>query len=305
MRDLYAVAVGRARGVRAKIPQDPSRATARVTLSVRAVTPERAVTVRVLEPTLVVPIESATVRARCRGADVTLDRAACLVVPGKTVLTLESLAQSSRIALLSFGPAVLESTASTYAKLGVTPGRLARWLEQPRPLPRTVWVHEIVHRYVFEREALGEHDNDATRFLEVEIVKEIYFLLRDREEGAERASITRTYSPLVERAVAYIEQHLFDPVAIPLVAVRARASESTLLRTFRREVGCSAGEYWRTRKLDEALVLLRSGRASVAEVATQVGYTNATSFAHAFRSRFGEPPSAFRPRVRVRRAPGG
>ena len=30
----------------------------------------------------------------------------------------------------------------------------------------TVWIHEIVHRYVFERYALGERDNLATRFLD-------------------------------------------------------------------------------------------------------------------------------------------
>jgi AraC-like DNA-binding protein len=298
------VAAPRAHGGRAKIPQNPSGGGEPLALRVVSAAARERLELRAALPTLVVPIESATVTASCRGEEATLDRSACLVAPGGAVVTLRSRAPSSRVALLGFGPDLVETTVRTYAKLGATRDRLARWLEAAHTLPRTVWVHEIVHRYVFERDALGERGNDATRFLEVEILKEIYFLLRDRAEGAERASIVRVHSPVVERALAFIEAHLFDAVDIPTVARHARASESTLLRTFRREVGCAASEYWRSRKLDEALALLRSGRVSVAEVSAEVGYTNATAFAHAFRQRFGGAPSSFRPTTRVRRAPG-
>lgn len=254
-------------------------------------------------PTLVITIESAIVAASCRGIETPVDRSTCLLVPAGAFVALRSDAPASRVALLTFHPALFEATAATYGKLGITLARFARWIEAPQVLSRTVWVHEIVHRYVFERDALGEHDNDATRFLEVEILKEIYFLLRDRADGGERASIVRTYSPLVERALAYVHAHLFEPISVPELASQARASESTLLRTFRREMGCTASEYWRTRKLDEALVFLRSGRYAVGEVASEVGYTNATAFAFAFRQRFGDRPSAFLPRAPVRRAP--
>ena len=51
------------------------------------------------------------------------------------------------------------------------------------------------------------------------------------------------------------------------------------------------------------LVLLRSGRHSVAEVAIEVGYDNHTAFGQAFRLRFGRPPSTFRPQRPLRPAP--
>jgi hypothetical protein len=35
----------------------------------------------------------------------------------------------------------------------------------PQRLPRTVWVDEILQRYLFERQVCGGFDNDATRFL--------------------------------------------------------------------------------------------------------------------------------------------
>src|SRR5262249_36850913 len=153
---------------------------------------------------------------------------------------------------------------------------LERWIQRLELLPRTVWVHEIVHRYIFERYVLHQDDNVATRFLETEILKEIYFLFRDREVGADRATSVHTHSSCVERAMAYIDAHRLEPCRVAALARHARASQSTLLRAFHRELGCGPGAYWRSRKLDQALILLRAGRHSVAEVATRVGYDNPT-----------------------------
>jgi AraC-like DNA-binding protein len=261
------------------------------------------VVVRTDVPILVVTLESSAIEASCRGITTNVDRSGCLLVPAGGLAALRGSAAVSRVAILAFHAPLVDVFAASYAKLGIDRARLARWLERPEILPRTVWVHEIVHRYVFERYVLGEHDNEATRFLDVEILKEIYFLLRDRDEGGERASLVRSFSRSVERAIAYIDARLFEPMSVPQLASHSGASVSTLLRSFRRELGCTPSDYWRTRKLDEALVLLRSGRRSVAEVATEIGYTNPTAFGHAFRQRFGRPPSSYRPSSPVRRAP--
>jgi AraC-like DNA-binding protein len=296
----------RALGGRAKIPQKPSRSPERLVLSVVSVIKGQRVAVRTDVPTLVLTLESSSIEARCRGTKTNVDRSRCLLVPAKGFVALHGSAPASRVAVLAFHATLFDVVTAAYAKLGIDRARFARWMERPEVLPRTVWVHETVHRYVFERYVLGEHDNDATRFLEVEILKEIYFLLRDRADGAamgERASLVQSFSPSVDRALGYIDARLFEPISVPQLASHCGASESTLLRMFRRELGCTPSDYWRTRKLDEALVLVRSGRRSVAEVAIEVGYTNPTAFGHAFRQRFGGPPSSFRPLHPVRRAP--
>jgi transcriptional regulator GlxA family with amidase domain len=77
------------------------------------------------------------------------------------------------------------------------------------------------------------------------------------------------------------------------------------LRAFKRELGCTPGEWWRTRRLDEAMLLLGTGRFTVSEVAAQVGYENPTSFSHAFALRFGRAPSSFVVRRVHRPAPCG
>lgn len=265
-----------AREQAAKIPQKPS-------LDVHGVI--EPVTLRIASPTIVFTIESAIARAGKQ----TLDRSN-VYVAASGAITVEG---TSRVGAFVFGP-VLDEVERTYAELGFDRKKLDRWLRAPSLLPRTVWLHEILHRYVFERHALGKHGNLATEFLEIEIAKEVFYLFRDRESGDERASIVRTYSAQVQRALDHIEAHLAEDVSVAVLARIAAASESTLLRMFNSELGCSPAAYWRNRKLDEALLWLRGGR-SVAEVATRAGYENPTAFGYAFRRRFGRPPSTFRP----------
>lgn len=268
-----------------KIPQIPS-------LDVHGVID--GIALRIAGPSIVFTIEAAIARA----GRLTLDRSN-VYVGSSGMVTIEG---TSRIGVYMFGP-VLGAVEREYVSLGFDRKKLDRWLRAPSLLPRTVWLHELLHRYVFERHALGQHGNTATEFLEVEIAKEVFYLFRDRESGDEHAkrpsTIVRTYSAQVERALAYIEAHLTEEVRVAALARVAAASTSTLLRLFKSELGCSPGAYWRNRKLDEALLWLRGGR-SVAEVAMRAGYENPTAFGFAFRRRFGRPPSTFGPASRSR-----
>ena len=283
------------------IPQEPSR-RGRARSRVLGLSRGARVEVSAEAPTLLMPLEASV--ANVSGAvTAPLDRAVMLLLaPGATV-TLAASAPGVRIAEVVFLPPLLARVTKLYAPLGLERRRLNAYLGTSAVLPRTVWVHELLHRYVFERHALGVRDNEACRFLETELLKELYFLCRDREEGADRASTVRRVSRGVERAIAFIEEHLYHRCRVAKVCQAAAASESTLLRAFQRELGMGPGAYWRGRKLDEALLLLRAGDLSVAEVAAQVGYENPTAFGHAFRQRFGTAPSAARPRAAVRPAP--
>jgi AraC-like DNA-binding protein len=264
---------------------------------------EEQLSLRLPAPSLLMTIESAVAQVKGAQTTFTLDRSSFLAAPRDARLVLRTPATASRVAVLSFHPPVLAAVAKTYRALGVDGERLSRALARLELLPRTSWIHELVHRYVFERCTCGHDVIEATAFLETELVKELYFLFRDRDAGSDRASLVHWHAPCVQKALAHIESHLFHASSIASLAKRSGASESTLLRAFHRELGCSPAAYWRSRKLDEALVLLRAGSRSVGEVAGHVGYDNATAFAFAFRSRFGRPPSAFLPRRPTRPAP--
>jgi AraC-like DNA-binding protein len=63
---------------------------------------------------------------------------------------------------------------------------------------------------------------------------------------------------------------------------------------FRREFGCSVGEYVRLRRLEEAARLLRTGTLALAAIAQVAGFADQSHFSNAFRRRFGLTPAQFR-----------
>ena len=265
-------------------------------LRVEALTFDRPLQIRAAGAMVVFPLRTSVIDLEVRGERLLLDGTHFGVVPSGVRMSLRGRSPGARVLMTSAHPPLLAETIAQYERLGLEGERFHRWLETPQLLPRTVWVSEIVQRYLFERQACARHDNDVTRFLQVELVKEVYFLLRDRDDGADRASLVQKYSVRVQRALAYVEAHLFEVPSITAVARAAGASESTLLRAFKREVGCTPSAYWRMLRLDEAMVLLESGRHNVAEVALRVGYDNASAFTHAFQLRFGRAPSELVPR---------
>src|SRR5207245_2887327 len=102
--------------------------------------------------------------------------------------------------------------------------------------------------------------------------------------------LVQTASDLTQRAMALVEKHLFEPDVVQRLMRSSGASASSLLRTFKREVGHGPLAYVRARRLDESMLLLKSKRFAVGEVATMVGYTNFAAFSQAFRARFGMKP---------------
>ncbi len=284
------------------IQQKPST-RGRLGLGVVGLLPERA-TRRVLEPiSLVVGAERTHATLDLAGESYVVDHATMLVCPHRATARATTRAAGGRLFFLRLTDDLIEKTARAFVALGVDAGQFRAWLTVAELLPRTVWVHEIVHRYVFERTVLAADDNVATRFLETEIAKEIFFLLRDRKSGTDRASSAHRHSEMVERALARIESRLFAPEPMAALAKAIGTSESSLLRAFRRELGHGPGEHWRARRLEESLVLLRSGYGTISEVALRVGYENPASFTVAFREHFGKPPSVMVQKRPTRRSP--
>jgi AraC-like DNA-binding protein len=251
-------------------------------------------------PVLVASLESSVLelsRDGRRGGARTverIDRATMAIVPAGARHRLRGLDAQARAASLGFGPLALSRTREEYGAY-IAKDKLDAAFARPRLLPRTRWVDELLHRYIFEREVCERHDSAAARFLETELVKEIFFVGAEADPERNRPSLVYEGSDLVGRACAFIDAHLDEPLRIDELARRMGASESTLLRAFQRERGRSPSAYAREKRLDTALLLLQSGRYAISEVATRVGYGNLAAFSAAFARRFGSPPSSVRP----------
>lgn len=97
----------------------------------------------------------------------------------------------------------------------------------------------------------------------------------------------------LERALVYVQTHYSKDLSLEEVASVANLSYWYLSRLFTRRVGMSFQEYLTRLRLQAAQELLVETRLTVEEVARQVGYEDASHFAHIFKQRTGMTPRAF------------
>lgn len=248
-------------------------------------------------PSLILPLEATIVTLTTGERIERLARAVVALVPAGTAYELE-VPPGGTTVVVTLGIEDRERAAIVreYAP-HVDARKLRDVLGALRVVPRTRWVDELVHRYVFERDVCEKHASKAARFLEAELTKEVYFLGVEQDQQRTRASVLFEGDSVAVRARAWLEEHLFEPFSAAALARACHASESTVLRMVRKELGVAPIAYLRRRRLEEAMALLESGRYGVTEVATRVGYENPSAFAAAFRRELGVAPSSVRPTV--------
>jgi AraC-like DNA-binding protein len=83
------------------------------------------------------------------------------------------------------------------------------------------------------------------------------------------------------------------------LAREVRISPFHFIRQFEAVFGVTPHQYRIQTRLDAAKHLLAMGHHSVTDVCMEVGFSSLGSFSSLFTQRIGEPPSAYRRRVRV------
>jgi AraC family transcriptional regulator len=96
------------------------------------------------------------------------------------------------------------------------------------------------------------------------------------------------------KAVAYIEEHLTEPVSLAALAELVGLSACYFCRAFRQSFGTPPHRYQLSHRIERAKTLLAKHAASVTEVGLAVGYNDASAFCTAFRRVTGLTPSAYR-----------
>lgn len=95
----------------------------------------------------------------------------------------------------------------------------------------------------------------------------------------------------VRRAVAFMEEHLDQPITISEVTAHIGVSMRGLQLAFQKCYGCSPARWLRERRLELAHAGLVSGETTVTEVAFAWGFNDLSAFAKLYRERFKCLPS--------------
>lgn len=114
------------------------------------------------------------------------------------------------------------------------------------------------------------------------------FCQRHQRQNRERA----------ERVQYLLERDLENPPTLEMLAREVACSPFHLSRIFAEEAGMSIPRYLRTKRIDRAAELLKTGKANVTEAAMAVGYSSLSAFNKAFVEQMGCCPGLY-PAVRI------
>jgi AraC-like DNA-binding protein len=95
-------------------------------------------------------------------------------------------------------------------------------------------------------------------------------------------------------ALAYIDDHLDQPLRIPDLAARAGLSPFRFDQRLRALFGLSAGQYLSRVRIGRACDRLRHTEAPLSELALECGYADQAAFTRQFRKSVGLTPGAYR-----------
>ncbi len=99
---------------------------------------------------------------------------------------------------------------------------------------------------------------------------------------------------LVRRAIAVLEQHLGEAIAIEALAERVGTSRRHLERRFRDALGVGPQKFARDLRLRYGLWLLHYTGKSITEIGERCGFADTAHFSRHFRTAFGATPSEMR-----------
>ena len=98
----------------------------------------------------------------------------------------------------------------------------------------------------------------------------------------------------IERAQAYIRQHLAEPLSIQDIARGTGISKSVLYKDFHRHFGLTPGAFVNSCRVEASLPLLRDTTRSMEDISHQVGFSSASRYSKVFKQHKGISPLQYR-----------
>jgi transcriptional regulator GlxA family with amidase domain len=128
-----------------------------------------------------------------------------------------------------------------------------------------------------------------TQFLETMLHDETPAGGRDQDAGSANAGRIR-------RTIAYMAQHLNEPLQVSTLAAQASVSTSHYFALFKRQTGTAPIDYFIRLRMNHARDLLDSTRSSIKEIAAEMGYDDPFYFSRVFKSVHQVAPAEYRRR---------
>ncbi len=123
--------------------------------------------------------------------------------------------------------------------------------------------------------------------------------LPGRRWGNQQPAPSHPLPPALHRAIAFVQQHFFEPITLADVARSALLSKFHFCRVFHHETGLSFRDYLQGLRIARAKSLLADTRLTVTEIAFAIGFNDLSYFDNVFAKIVGVTPTEYRKSPRL------
>ena len=104
--------------------------------------------------------------------------------------------------------------------------------------------------------------------------------------------------PLLKRLTDYMWGKLHSPIYVEDMASESNMSTFHFARSFKKTTGHSPHKYLTTMRLEKSLTLMPKDGVSLADVASESGFSDQAHFTRVFKKRMGVTPAAYRRKLK-------
>lgn len=117
-------------------------------------------------------------------------------------------------------------------------------------------------------------------------------------ENQSSALRTGSYNEKIAVIIAYINKHLTDNLTVEHLSETFYISKYHLMHLFKKETGCTIGNYLTEKRIFLARELLRGDRSAM-QICLDCGFENYSTFSRAYKKCLGESPLSTRRRCSI------
>lgn len=151
-----------------------------------------------------------------------------------------------------------------------------------------VYLDELSSRFAIQLETL--HNVSKLDAMQGEMVYKYSLLVQNHS--------TRSYSPVIQKAVDFIYLNLKDDLSLSTLADQLSIHKSYLSSLFKRETGTTLTDFVTDRRISHAIYLLNTTNEQVQEIASSCGIPDLSYFTKIFRRKKGMTPTQYREMIK-------
>lgn len=152
-------------------------------------------------------------------------------------------------------------------------------------------IGDLFEHMYFEYKQMKMGYVDILRAYLIELIIKIFRYMEESSSGVKPA---QKKQELISRAIEYMKMNYDSEITLSDLAMQSFLSKNYFSRLFKQVTGTNVSDYIQYLRVDQACALLKTTDMKVADISSQVGFSDIKFFYEVFKKITGKTPGGYR-----------